>query len=74
MYQIIYLSFEHLQKNPSAIRVPEDDIGSKSHSMDHAVMLDAMNATDQNISQLCRDAGKVLFKGSNPKLLLQGEC
>ena len=40
--------------------------------MDHAVTLDATNATDENINYLCKDAGKVLFKGDKPKLLLSG--
>ncbi|KAL9965428.1 hypothetical protein ACROYT_G029227 [Oculina patagonica] len=58
------------QKNPSTIRVPEEDIGSESHNMDHAVSLEATNATDESITHLCKDAGRVLFKGDNPKLLL----
>ena len=40
--------------------------------MDHAVILDATNATDESINYLCKDAGKVLFKGNNPKILLSG--
>jgi len=40
--------------------------------MDHAVILDATNATDESINYWCKDAGKVLFKGNNPKILLSG--
>ena len=39
--------------------------------MDHVVFLDA-NVTEGTISQLCKDAGKVLFSGTNTKLLLLG--
>ncbi|XP_068685982.1 out at first protein-like isoform X1 [Montipora foliosa] len=59
------------QKNPSTIRVPEEDLGSEPHKMDHVVYLDSRNATDEKISELCKDAGKVLFEGTNPKLLLK---
>jgi len=41
--------------------------------MDHAVILNSTNATDESINYLCKDVGKVLFKGDNPKLLLSGE-
>ena len=41
--------------------------------MDHVVYLDSRNATDEKISELCKDAGKVLFEGTNPKLLLKGK-
>lgn len=58
------------QKNPSTIRVPEEEIGSESYNMDHAVILDSTNATDESIKYLCKDAGKVLFNGDSPKLLL----
>lgn len=40
--------------------------------MDHAVILDSTNATDESIKYLCKDAGKVLFNGDSPKLLLSG--
>ncbi|XP_058956263.1 out at first protein [Pocillopora verrucosa] len=59
------------QKNPSTIRVPEEDVASESHIMDHVVFLDA-NVTEGTIGQLCKDAGKVLFSGTNTKLLLLG--
>ena len=59
------------QKNPSTIRVPEEDVASESHIMDHVVFLDA-NVTEGTINQLCKDAGKVLFSGTNTKLLLLG--
>ena len=62
----------HLQKNPSTIRIPEDDIGSDSHIMDHVVSLTSTDVLDKNLTELCRDAGKVLFKGTDPKLLLSG--
>ena len=62
----------HLQKNPSTIRIPEDDIGSDSHIMDHVVSLTSTDVLDKNLTELCRDAGKVLFKGTHPKLLLSG--
>ena len=69
-YLLLFLT---LQKNPTTIRIPEEDIGSESHNMDHVVHLATTNVTDKNITQLCKDAGKVLFKGTNPKLLLPGE-
>lgn len=59
------------QKNPSTIRVPEEDLANEYHIMDHMVILDA-NVTEGTISQLCKDAGKVLFSGANTKLLLSG--
>ena len=61
-----------MQKNPSTIRIPEEDIGSDSHLMDRVVLLDATAVLDKNITELCKDAGKVLFKGASPKLLLSG--
>lgn len=61
-----------LQKNPSTVRIPEDDLGSESHEMDHVVVLNSENVTDDKIYGLCKDAGKVLFKGTNLKLLLRG--
>ena len=63
----------NFQKNPGTIRIPEEDLGSESHEMDHLVSLDSTNATHLKITELCKDAGKVLFKGTNPKLLLQGK-
>lgn len=61
-----------LQKNPSTVRIPEDDLGSESHEMGHVVVLNSENVTDDKIYGLCKDAGKVLFRGTNPKLLLRG--
>ena len=66
-------NFFNFQKNPSTIRVPEEDLGSEPHKMDHVVYLDSRNVTDEKISELCKDAGKVLFEGTNPKLLLKGK-
>ena len=40
--------------------------------MDHAVILDSTNATDESIKYLCKEAGNVLFNGDSPKLLLSG--
>ncbi|XP_067017808.1 out at first protein-like [Acropora muricata] len=59
------------QKNPSTVRIPEDDLGSESHEMGHVVVLNSENVTDDKIYGLCKDAGKVLFRGANPKLLLR---
>ena len=54
------------------MRIPEDDLGSESHEMGHVVVLNSENVTDDKIYGLCKDAGKVLFSGTNPKLLLRG--
>lgn len=67
-----FFFFLLLQKNPSTVRIPEDDLGSESHEMDHVFVLDSGNVTDDKIFGSCKDAGKVLFKGTNPKLLLRG--
>jgi len=40
--------------------------------MDHVVSLTSTDVLDKNLTELCRDAGKVLFKGTDPKLLLSG--
>ena len=63
----------NFQKNPSTIRIPEEDIASASHDMDHVVVLDSINVTHEKITELCKDAGRVLFKGTNLKVLLPGE-
>ena len=70
--EIFPFFFSLLQKNPSTVRIPEDDLGSESHEMGHVVVLNSENVTDDKIYGLCKDAGKVLFKGANPKLLLRG--
>lgn len=63
----------NFQKNPGTIRIPEEDLGSEFHEMDHLVSLDLTNATHLKMTELCKDAGKVLFQGTNPKLLLRGK-
>ena len=40
--------------------------------MDHVVSLTSSDVLDKNLTELCRVAGKVLFKGTDPKLLLSG--
>ena len=40
--------------------------------MDHVVSLTSTDVLDKNLTELCKDAGKVLFKGTDPKLLLSG--
>ena len=70
--RFFHFFFLLLQKNPSTVRIPEDDLGSESHEMGHVVVLNSENVTDDKIYGLCKDAGKVLFRGANPKLLLRG--
>lgn len=49
------------QKNPSAIRLPEDDLGRTNHSMDYVVLLKHAGIISPHISDMCAEAGQATY-------------
>ncbi|XP_057651657.1 out at first protein [Diorhabda carinulata] len=49
------------QKNPSAIRLPEEDLGRTNHSMDYVVLLKHAGIISPHIGDLCNEAGLATY-------------
>ncbi|KAG5896238.1 hypothetical protein JTB14_011356 [Gonioctena quinquepunctata] len=49
------------QKNPSAIRSPEDDLGKVNHTMSHVVILKHAGIISPHIVDLCAEAGLATY-------------
>ena len=64
--------FYLIQKNPSAIRSPEEDLGAETMVMDHEVAMDNASNLDHHVKHMCKDAGIVIFRGEELKQLLAG--
>ncbi|CAH1161722.1 unnamed protein product [Phyllotreta striolata] len=49
------------QKNPSAIRLPEEDLGRSNHSMDYVVLLKHSGIISPHIADACAEAGLATY-------------
>lgn len=62
-----------LQKNPSAIRTPEDDKGQELQQLDLLVNLDKSQVISPVIYDMCRDAKETTFT-KEADLTLLSKC
>lgn len=57
------------QKNPGAVRIPEEDRGRDNYTMDHWVIIDRSSVISKHIKGVCGEAAQSTFaRGEDVRL------